>query len=65
MAKFLDADGVSFLWSQLSLQDYPNNETLIAILNAIDSTKANKEDVEKSIEEVKAYIEEVILGGEW
>lgn len=45
MAKFLDADGVSFLWSQLSLQDYPNNETLIAVLNAIDETKADKNNV--------------------
>lgn len=45
MAKFLDADGVSFLWSQLSLQDYPNNETLVAVINAIDETKANKNDV--------------------
>ena len=40
--KFLDRDGVQFLWSQLSLEDYPNNETLIAILNAIDDTKLDK-----------------------
>lgn len=39
---FLDRDGVQFLWSQLSLEDYPNNETLIAILNAIDETKLDK-----------------------
>lgn len=42
MPSYLDASGVSYLWNQLSLQDYPNNETLIAILNAIDTTKANK-----------------------
>ena len=40
--KFLDQAGVQYLWSQLSLEDYPNNETLIAILNAIDTTKADK-----------------------
>ena len=44
MAKFLDADGVGVLWSQLSLQDYPNNDTLIAVLNAIDETKADKDE---------------------
>lgn len=42
MPKYLDANGISYLWEKLSLQDYPNNETLMAILNAIDSTKANK-----------------------
>lgn len=40
--KFLDQNGVEYLWSQLSLEDYPNNETLIAILNAIDTTKQDK-----------------------
>jgi hypothetical protein len=40
--KFLDRNGVQFLWKQLSLEDYPNNETLAAILNAIDDTKADK-----------------------
>jgi hypothetical protein len=28
------------------MEDYPNNETLIAILNAIDETKAGKTDLE-------------------
>lgn len=42
--KFLDEKGVQHLWSQLSLEDYPNNETLIAILNAIDETKADKDN---------------------
>lgn len=41
--KFLDASGVAYLWSQLSLQDYPNNEVLAAVINAIDGTKADKE----------------------
>ena len=42
---FLDKKGVEFLWSQLSLEDYPNNETLIAVLEAVDKTKADKENV--------------------
>lgn len=44
--KFLDEKGVQHLWSQLSLEDYPNNETLIAVLNAIDETKADKNDLD-------------------
>lgn len=44
--KFLDAKGVEYLWSRLSLEDYPNNETLVAVLNAIDTTKADKAEVE-------------------
>lgn len=40
--KFLDQQGVEYLWKKLSLQDYPNNETLIAVINAIDENKADK-----------------------
>ena len=40
--KFLDQEGVKFLWSKISMEDYPNNETLIAVLNAIDTTKQDK-----------------------
>ena len=40
--KFLDEEGLKLLWSKISMEDYPNNETLIAILNAIDATKADK-----------------------
>ena len=43
--KFLDREGVKYLYSKLSLEDYPNNEILVAVLNAIDTTKANKDDV--------------------
>lgn len=43
--KFLDQSGVEYLWSRLSLEDYPNNETLIAVLNAIDQTKADKDEL--------------------
>ena len=44
--KFLDADGLGVLWSQISLQDYPNNDTLIAVLNAIDATKADRSELD-------------------
>ena len=52
--KFLDQAGVQYLWSQLSLEDYPNNETLIAVLNAIDATKADKTDVQSTYEKLKS-----------
>lgn len=42
MNSYLDSKGVEHLWKKLSLEDYPNNETLVAILNAIDETKADK-----------------------
>lgn len=42
--KYLDQEGVKYLWKQLSLEDYPNNETLIAVINAIDATKIDKEE---------------------
>lgn len=44
MPKYLDATGVQHLWKKISMEDYPNNETLAAILNAIDATKADKDD---------------------
>ena len=43
--KYLDQEGLKFLWSKISMKDYPNNETLIAVLNAIDETKADKEQL--------------------
>lgn len=43
--KFLDQEGVKYLWSQLSLEDYPNNEVLMAVLQAIDDTKKNKPEL--------------------
>lgn len=30
------------------MQDYPNNETLMAVINAIDETKADKTDIVQS-----------------
>lgn len=43
--KFLNAEGIKYLWSKISMEDYPNNETLMAVINAIDETKADKEDI--------------------
>lgn len=51
--KFLDEKGVQYLWSKISMEDYPNNETLIAILNAIDQTKANKEEIPSKISQLE------------
>lgn len=43
--RFLDQEGIKYLWSKISMEDYPNNETLIAVLNAIDETKADKDEI--------------------
>lgn len=43
--KFLDASGIEYLWNKLSLQDYPNNDTLVAVINALDATKADKAEL--------------------
>lgn len=40
--KVLDAAGVKALYDLLSLQDYPNNDVLMAVINAIDATKLDK-----------------------
>ena len=45
MKKFLDIEGLKHLWEQLSLKDYPNNEMLVTVINAIDEEKANKTDL--------------------
>lgn len=51
--KFLDKEGIEYLWSKISMEDYPNNETLIAVLNAIDETKADKEEVPSKISQLE------------
>ena len=43
--KFIDRDGLKVLWKQASLQDYPNNETLMAVIDAIDEIKADKNEL--------------------
>ena len=49
--KYLDQEGVKYLWSKISMKDYPNNETLIAVLNAIDETKLDKKTFEDFVGE--------------
>ena len=51
--KFLNQEGVQFLWSKISMEDYPNNETLIAVINAIDETKANKDEIPMKVSELE------------
>ena len=46
--KFLDLEGIKALWRQISLKDYPNNETLISVLTAIDESKLDKSLVSPS-----------------
>jgi hypothetical protein len=48
--KVLDAEGVKTLFNLLSLQDYPNNDVLMAVINAIDETKADKAEVDRQVE---------------
>lgn len=46
--KVLTADGVKVLYDLLSLQDYPNNDVLMAVINAIDETKADRSELVQS-----------------
>lgn len=52
--KFLDAEGVKYLWSKINMQDYPNNETLMDVIEAIDETKADKDYVEMLYKKLNA-----------
>jgi hypothetical protein len=47
--KFLDQKGIEHLWSKISMEDYPNNDTLMAVINAIDETKADKSYVDNAL----------------
>lgn len=57
--KFLDQEGIAHLWSKINMQDYPNNEMLIGVIEAIDETKADKDTVPVAYRE---YIESVLNG---
>lgn len=57
MKKFLDAEGVTYLWSKVSLQDYPKNETLTKVIQAIDEIKADKDYVDKKIPTTLSQLE--------
>jgi ATP-dependent protease HslVU (ClpYQ) peptidase subunit len=50
---YLDYEGLKYLWSKISMEDYPNNETLVAILNAIDATKANKDEIPLKVSQLE------------
>ena len=50
--RFLDQEGVKHLWSKISMEDYPNNDTLIAVLNAIDQTKADRDEIPSLISQL-------------
>lgn len=56
--KFLDSTGVRHLWSKISMEDYPNNETLIAVINAIDESKADITYVDELIANLSTVITE-------
>lgn len=45
MKKYLDIEGLKHLWSKVSLQDYPNNDVLVAVINALDETKADRDEI--------------------
>ena len=51
--KYLDEKGIQHLWGKLSLEDYPNHETLIAVLNAIDETKADKDTIPSKVSQLE------------
>lgn len=63
--KFLDQAGVQYLWSKISMEDYPNNETLIAVLNAIDETKADKDEIEDLVKKYFLIIETTKSGSDY
>lgn len=44
MKKFLDQTGISVIWSKIE-NNYPTNDDLTNIVNAIDETKADKDYV--------------------
>lgn len=60
----LTYEGLKVLWSQIALEDYPNNETLIAALNAVDETKADKNHTH-TIEDVKGLEEGTNVQPDW
>jgi hypothetical protein len=43
--KFLDYEGLKHLWSKINMNDYPNNEILMSVIQAIDETKADKSEL--------------------
>ena len=50
--KYLDSNGVQHLWSKVA-EDYSKNETLMAVISAIDETKADKEEIPLKISQLE------------
>ena len=48
MKKFLDWEGISFLWKKIT-EEFPDSKTLINIINAIDETKADKDEIPSTL----------------
>lgn len=46
--KFLDIEGLRYLWAKISMNDYPNNEMLAAVIKAIDETKVDRTELVQS-----------------
>ena len=64
--KVLDAAGVKVLFDLLSLQDYPNNDVLMAVINAIDETKADRADLDyyqSQVADLEAFVKPVGSAG--
>lgn len=65
MAKFLDEKGLQHLWSKISMEDYPNNETLMAVISAIDETKLDKTEVSDTVKKYFLVVETVKDGANY
>jgi hypothetical protein len=46
--KFLGYNGITFLWKKIS-DKFVDNQTLINVINAIDETKADKDEIPSSL----------------
>lgn len=60
--KVVTEEGLRILWNQISLDDYPNNDLLIAVLDGIDATKADKTEVADAKQEAIDALEIVATG---
>lgn len=58
--KYLDSNGVQYFWLKIA-DDYPNNEILIAIINAIDSDKVSKVELDKYLL-IEDYVADITGG---
>ena len=59
--KVIDMEGLRYLWNKINMQDYPNNDVLVAVINAIDNNKADKIELEKYLL-IDDYVSDVTGG---